>query len=245
MLLWLASGPFHLNANNDEVRAFQHYLETDRALQTRSALLGALRWADAFRATFHRHGLPEDLMWIALVESGFQHDPTSPTGAQGIFQFKPETARAMGLNVDAASDERNSPLAAAEAAARYLDYLAQKFTSWELVLAAYNLGEGDLRRTMNARGAQTWHAVKPYVRQETQDYVGKVKAAALIGNRFLASPQAHDLRKQTIVTVRKGDTLYNLAKRHGTTVQAIQQHNHLADNHIFIGQNLVLPTVSN
>ena len=203
LLLLCLGEHFDLEPDSAETRRWVAYLDDVRYHQTHTALLNAIEHLPRLRAIFNEEGIPEDLVWMALIESGFRHDATSPTGAQGMFQFKVLTARAFGLSVSPKEDDRDDPYLAARAAAKYLAYLRAKFDSWELVLAAYNLGEGDLRRTMQARKAKTWREVKPFVRPETRAYVGKVKAAAVIGNDFLKSEMPQKYREITIYQVKK------------------------------------------
>ncbi len=243
-MIWavLASG-FNLEADSTETRRWVGFLEFERAAQTRDALVNATRYAPRFREIFREQGVPEDLLWLALIESSFMPSRTSPTGAQGMFQFKKDTARAFGLAVTRARDERDMPFLAARAAARYLAYLRGKFASWELVLAAYNLGEGDLRRAMAAREAETWLQIKPYLREETRHYVGKVKAAAVIGNRFIDSlpPKLLAEKAPRVHRVRKGDTLYAIARAYGVPLAELKRANGLSGNLIHLDQELLVP----
>ena len=224
-----------------ETRKWINYLLENRAEQTRSALLNAFPLIGDFQKIFQEEDVPEYLIWLALIESSFRSVATSPTGAQGMFQFKPETARSLGLTVNDHRDERNNPHLSARAAARYLAYLRAKFSSWELVLAAYNLGEGDLRRTMKRHKASNWREVKPHVRQETRSYVGKVKAAAIIGNRFMEKEGPSLWKNYRAYPIKKGDTLYAIARAHGLTVEELMALNGLETKHIRIGQVLLVP----
>jgi len=106
------------------------------------------RYAPAVRAGLARAGLPTDLVWLSLIESG--HNPTirSPAGAAGLWQFIPESARLYGLTVDRWVDERLDPQRSTEAAALYLSDLYQRFGSWDLAMAAYNMGHGGLSRAI-------------------------------------------------------------------------------------------------
>jgi len=235
----LGTGGFALEPESPETRRWITFLRVERAAQTAAALNNARIYVPGFKRVFARHGVPEDLVWLALIESSFRYDPTSPTRAQGMFQFKKETARAFGLRVDRRVDERNEPQKAVRAAARYLVYLHEKFRDWDLVLAAYNLGEGDLRRTMQRHGAKSWEAVYPFVREETQNYVGKVKAAAVIGNAHLAETRS-DASLKTY-RVQKGDTLFGISKRHGLTPEQLRAANGLVGNTIYPGQILLIP----
>ncbi len=119
--------------------------------------------------------VPGELVWIAEVESSFNPSARSPAGAVGLFQLMPATARSYGLALTPI-DERLEPRKSARAAGRYLRYLFGRFRDWRLSLAAYNCGEGRLRRTLAARGARTFDAVSPHLPAETQMYVPKVEA---------------------------------------------------------------------
>lgn len=217
------------------------YLETGRVQQTRSALFNSLEFVDSFRSVFREQGVPEDLVWMAMIESGFRPHVTSPTGAGGIYQFKKLTARAFGLKVFGQVDQRYDPMLSARAAARYLAYLSEKFSSWELVLAAYNLGEGDLRRVMIVKRVTSWQQVRPLVRKETRDFVGKIKAAVVIGNEFWRSDRARELRSQTVYRVRKGDSLYAIARDFGVAVEALLHANGMDSHHLTVDQILIIP----
>jgi membrane-bound lytic murein transglycosylase D len=237
----LIQSPFQLDSETAEVQKWKAFLEGERAAQTRDALMRSVHYVPRFKRIFRDTGVPDNLVWIALIESSFRQKPTSPTMAQGMYQFKAETARAFGLRVDARVDERNDPNKAATVAAKYLAYLYEKFQDWDLVLAAYNLGEGDLRRTMEAREVNTWEAVQPFVREETQTFVGKIKAAALIGNAFLDSKPDHRLDRQRTHIVRRGETLFSISRQYNVDLETLRQANQIQDNLIKIDQILVIP----
>ncbi len=234
---------FDPEAASAETRKWLVFLEVERAGQTRESLENARHYVPSFRKIFKQEGVPEDLVWLALIESGFRPAPRSPTGAQGMFQFHRLTAREFGLKITSRRDERNVPHLAARAAARYLAYLRAKFDSWDLVLAAYNLGEGDLRRAMVARKVHTWSSIKPYLREETQNYVGKVKAAIIIGNRNLKKPNTTQPITKTY-RIRKGDTLYGIAHHYGVSVAALKRANGIRTNRIIPGQELIIPAAT-
>ncbi len=131
-------------------------------------------------------GLPRDLLYLALIESGFLPRATSRVGAAGIWQFMPGTARGYGLEVSAYVDERRDPVRATYAAVRHLEGLHQQFGSWHLAAAAYNAGHNRvgslLQQLIGARGGQEtfYWMIRPYLPQETQDYVPKLLAASRI-----------------------------------------------------------------
>src|ERR1043165_6222904 len=124
------------------------------------------------RAAFDAEGVPPELAWLAEAESSMNPGARSPVGAKGLFQFMPDTAKAMGLSTFL-PDDRTSPEKSARAAARYLKVLHGKFDNWALALAAYNAGEGRVRRTLTAKKATTFTAIADALPAETQMYVPK------------------------------------------------------------------------
>lgn len=131
------------------------------------------------RSAFAAEGVPEDLAWIAEVESNLNPDARSPSGARGLFQLMPETAHDLGLSLFL-PDERADPVKSARAAARYLHVLFGKFGSWPLALAAYNAGEGRVRRLLNSRGTADFAGVASGLPAETRMYVPKVCALVAV-----------------------------------------------------------------
>ncbi len=140
------------------------------------------RLAPALRAELARAGLPTDLVWLSLIESG--HNPTivSSAGAAGLWQFVPESARMYGLTVDRWVDERLDPERSTEAAVRYLSDLRTRFGSWELAMAAYNMGHGGLLRAVRKFNNNDFWALSRYeagLPWETTLYVPKILATAI------------------------------------------------------------------
>jgi membrane-bound lytic murein transglycosylase D len=141
------------------------------------------RYVPAIQAELARAGLPTDLVWMSLIESG--HNPTirSPAGAAGLWQFIPETARCYGLTVDRWVDERLDPLRSTQAAATYLSDLKSRFGSWELAMAAYNMGHYGLTRSVRRYNTNDFwrltrlEAALPW---ETALYVPKILAIAIV-----------------------------------------------------------------
>lgn len=146
-----------------------------RKLEQRPLPARAQHWVPVLQPVFARHGLPSELVWLAEVESGFDPHAVSPAGAAGLYQLMPATARWLGLSLEP-HDERFNPHRNADAAARYLRYLYGRFGDWRLALAAYNAGEGRVRRLLHAHQARTFDAIAPRLPAETQMYVPKVEA---------------------------------------------------------------------
>ena len=127
------------------------------------------------REIFVQEGVPGEWVWIAEVESGLNPRAVSRAGAAGLFQLMPATARRFGLSTGL-RDERLAPAKSAAAAARYLRLLRAEFGCWPLALAAYNAGEGRVRRTLAACGADSFEAIAAHLPGETRAYVPKVMA---------------------------------------------------------------------
>ncbi|MBI2438380.1 MAG: lytic transglycosylase domain-containing protein, partial [Lentisphaerae bacterium] len=114
------------------------------------------------KAIFEQEGVPQQWVWIAEVESGFDPQAESPAGAVGLFQLMPATAKRFGLRLTPL-DDRLAPEKSANAAAQYLKYLRQEFGCWPLALAAYNAGEGRLKGIMNEFGVRTFEEVERFL----------------------------------------------------------------------------------
>ena len=131
---------------------------------------------------FDQEGLPQELLWVGLVESGYNPLARSPKNAVGIWQFIPETAEAFGLRIEG-PDERSDPAKSTRAAARYLKLLYARFGDWPLALAAYNAGERTVQEAVR-KGQTTdfWRlADAGLLPRETQAYVPAVLAVQYLG----------------------------------------------------------------
>jgi membrane-bound lytic murein transglycosylase D len=145
------------------------------------------------RAKLGAHGIPEDLVYLALIESGYSNTAVSRARAVGMWQFMSFTGRQYGLAVDDWVDERRDPFKATDAAARYLADLYERFGSWYLAAAAYNAGEGRVSRGIrrlpggDSISDETFFDLsdRRYLRPETRDYVPKLIAAARIAKEPL------------------------------------------------------------
>ncbi len=144
------------------------------------------RYAPVLSKIMADNGLPRDLIYLAMAESGFQNHARSWAKAVGPWQFMPATGKKFGLNIDWYVDERRDPLKATIAAANYLKTLHGLFGSWELAAAGYNAGEGKIARAVRMyRTKDFWNLTKGrYLRPETKNYVPKIMALAIIGKNL-------------------------------------------------------------
>ena len=135
----------------------------------------ARRRVPQLKPIFREEGVPEELVWVAEVESSFDPGARSPAGAAGLYQLMPETARAQGLSTFP-FDQRYRPEKNARASARYLRALHRRFKDWPLALAAYNAGETRVANLLNRHRAKTFSDIARYLPAETQMYVPRIDA---------------------------------------------------------------------
>lgn len=141
------------------------------------------QYEEMIRAKLRRRGMPEDLVYLAMIESGFNPEARSLAEARGIWQLIPDTARRYGLRVDETVDERQDAEKSTDAALSYLSYLFNRFGSWYLAAAAYNTGENRVARIMTeATGRESgtdadYYRIWDQLPGETRDFVPVMIAA--------------------------------------------------------------------
>lgn len=135
----------------------------------------ARRRVPVLKPIFREEGVPEELVWIAEVESSFDPDARSPAGAAGLYQLMPETARARGLSTFP-FDQRYRPEKNARASARHLRALHARFKDWPLALAAYNAGETRVAQLLSRHRARSFEEISRHLPAETQMYVPRIDA---------------------------------------------------------------------
>ncbi len=136
-------------------------------------------YVSRLKSVFATERVPPELVWIAEVESSFDPRVRSPSGAAGLFQLMPATAKRYGLRTTWPFDQRLTPEPSARAAAEYLRYLHGQFKDWRLAVAAYNAGEGTVQSLLTRRKAHTYDAIAGRLPAETQMYVPKVEATLM------------------------------------------------------------------
>jgi membrane-bound lytic murein transglycosylase D len=135
----------------------------------------ANEYVPELKSVFTAQKVPPELVWVAEVESGFDRRAVSPAGAAGLFQLMPETAKRFGLSLWP-RDQRYQPEPSATASAQYLKFLYDRFHDWRLALAAYNCGEGEVRKLLDRYKTQSYDDIAGHLPAETQMYVPRVEA---------------------------------------------------------------------
>ena len=155
------------------IRGAVNLFTTDMRGDIQTYLTRSAKYKKQIEKALADQNLPKGLAYLPVIESGYATTLTSRSGAHGIWQFMPDTAREYGLRVDWWVDERADPERSTRAAAAYLRDLYRQFNDWSLVLAAYNAGPGRIRRAMNETGASTfWELLEQSaVPKETRGYV--------------------------------------------------------------------------
>ena len=133
---------------------------------------------------FREHGIPEEMKYLAVIESSFNTNARSRVGAVGAWQFMSGTARIFGLSVGKKVDERKDFYKSTVAAAKFLNELYNQFGDWLLVVAAYNCGPGGVQRAMNASGRTDFWGMQYFLPAESRNHVYKFIATGYILDRF-------------------------------------------------------------
>jgi peptidoglycan lytic transglycosylase D len=197
----------------------------------RSTMETGLRRSGQFmkmaRKIFREEGVPEDITWLGQVESAWRVKALSWAAASGLWQFIPGTGQTYGLRQTAWVDERNSYEKATRASARYLKDLANHYNgNWELAMAAYNTGQGNVDRAIARAGRADFWAIYPYIAQETRNYVPNILATILIAK----NPDKYGFRNirpdaplsYDIVRVPSATSLHHVAAATGISLDFIR-----------------------
>jgi len=188
------------------------------------------RYLGMIREVFAQRGLPEELVFTAMIESGFDPVAVSRAGAKGLWQFMAPTARRYGLRVDRWIDERLDPEKSTWAAASYLTDLFTMFGSWHLVQAAYNAGEMRVARAVQSKQTSDfWQLSRTrLLAEETKSFVAATQAAALIGrepDRYGFSFTPEDPLRYEVIQVPPSMTLERLAGMSGIATANLRRLN--------------------
>jgi membrane-bound lytic murein transglycosylase D len=169
--------------DNPAVEKWIHYFQNKGRKYMRLYLSRSTRYLPMMKNVLRENGLPEDLVYVSLIESGFSPQAHSRSNAVGYWQFIRSTGRRYGLHIDGFIDERRDPVLATRAAAEYFKELYSLFGSWHLALAAYNAGENRVKRAVMKHYTRDFWALMKKRRalaSETKQYVPKFIAAVKI-----------------------------------------------------------------
>jgi membrane-bound lytic murein transglycosylase D len=228
----------HSYESMDRVEHYVHVFSTTAREHIERQLNRGTRYEPMIREKMRAGGLPEDMYYLALVESGFDPNAYSRAAAVGMWQFMTSTARDMGLRVDWWIDERRDPFRSTDAAVGFIKGLRDQFGSLYLAAAAYNGGPGRIARGLSryaddfegTSGDDLFFALaeKDYLRNETREYVPQLIAAALIGKepeRYGITLTPEPLVTYDSVRVGPETALGAVAKASDTTIDAIRELN--------------------
>lgn len=215
---------------NDKVHAFINYF----LIRDREHTRNVLRKKDLYFPLFEKHlkayNIPDELKYLAIIESALQPKAVSRVRAVGTWQFMSPTARYFGLKMDWYIDDRMDPEKSTIAACRYLQQLYNIFHDWELALAAYNTGPGNVRRAIRRSGnKKTFWEIYPYLPRETRAYVPQfvamMYAINYAGEHNLMPEGVEEPMRQDTLQVRNFLNLETFAKLTGACVEDLQKLN--------------------
>ena len=212
----------------------QQYINYYQGPRGRGTMENGLRRSGQYmrlaRQIFAKEGVPVDVTWLGQVESAWKVKAMSWASASGLWQFVPGTGRTYDLKQTAYIDERNSFEQATHASARYLKDLANRYNgNWELAMAAYNTGAGNVDRAIARAGTANFWMIYPYIAQETRNYVPNILAVILIAK----NPEKYGFRgikpdapiSYDVVQVPNATSLQLIADATDTSVDVIRNLN--------------------
>jgi membrane-bound lytic murein transglycosylase D len=175
-----ALSPFQLDCNDITLGMIRFFVKNRRGFA--KIVLGRSKlYFDLYESTLAKYDMPIELKYLSVIESGLRPQVKSPAGALGLWQFMYGTGKMYGLVENSYIDERMDPVKATEAACKFLKKLYGIYGDWNLALAAYNAGPGNVNKAIRRSGGKrTYWEVRPYLPRETQGYVPNFIAAAYL-----------------------------------------------------------------
>ena len=233
-------------AYNDVVQKFiDRY--SGRLRHSISYMLGASNfYMPIFEECLEAFGLPLELRYLPVIESALNPKAVSRVGATGLWQFMLGTGRQYGLQVNSLIDERRDPVKASYAAARYLYDLYQIFGDWNLVIAAYNCGPGNINKAIHrSNGEKDYWRIYPYLPKETRGYVPAFIAANYIMTYYSQHnicPMTSRLPAQTdTIMVNKAIHFEQIAAVVGISIDQLRALNPMYRRDIIPGNTELMP----
>ncbi len=156
---------------NEKVRNYM-VLYSEKMPTKMGNILGLCQYyMPIFEETFSKYNLPDELKYVAIIESALNPVAVSRAGAKGMWQFMTKTAKSYGLEINSYVDERLDPFKASDAAARYLEDSYKLFGDWNLAISSYNCGPGNVNKAIRRGGGRDFWKVYDYLPRETRGYV--------------------------------------------------------------------------
>ncbi len=201
-----ANSPFHLIYSSAVKAYIDLYAVRKRNIVSRMIGLSEV-YFPLFEERLDKYKLPDELKYLAIVESALNPNAISKSGASGLWQFMYGTGKMFGLEVNSYVDERRDPYKATEAACKYFKYLYNIFGDWQMVLAAYNGGPGTVNKAIRRSGGKrTYWEIRPFLPLETQGYVPAFIAVNYVMNHtadhnlYPIAPKQIYLHTDTVTT---------------------------------------------
>lgn len=247
-----------LEANVDlrltpEVKTYlKQYLVTGK--HSSETLIGrSLFYFPMFENKIYEKQMPDEIKYLAIIESSLRPAAKSRVGAAGLWQFMKATARMYGLKMNGSVDERRDPEKSTEAALTYLSDLHERFGDWTIALAAYNCGPGNVRKAMRKAGRTDYWSIRRFLPKETQNYVPKFIAMTYLMNYYYDHGLEPNFQEQLFLETRKAviydrTSLRKVSEHSGLEVDEVRQYNPaLVGNYIprsEVGTVITLPSSS-
>ncbi len=202
---------------NEHVQKYITYNTDIKRKEHVSKMLGrAKKYFPIFEPILAKYGVPDEMKYLAVIESALNPFATSRVGATGPWQFMYSTGLRYNLNISKRVDERRDPYLACDAAARYLKEMYDVYGSWQLAIASYNCGAGNVNRAIKkAGGSMNFWDIRPYLPAETRAYVPIYIAMVYTmkyANKFNITPLIIDRENTQRVTARQKLTISDIEK---------------------------------
>jgi membrane-bound lytic murein transglycosylase D len=212
--------PFQLDCNDITLGMIKFFVKNRRGFA--KIVLGRSKlYFDLYEQTLAKYDMPIELKFLSVIESGLRPQVKSPAGALGLWQFMYGTGKMYGLTENSYIDDRMDPVKATEAACKFLKKLHGIYGDWNLALAAYNAGPGNVNKAIRRSGGKrTYWEVRPYLPRETQGYVPNFIAAAYLltyhkEHNIKAAPAKNTFYQLDTICLSKGVHMSTIEKLSG------------------------------
>lgn len=202
------------------------------------------KYRNLIQAELRKAGLPQDLLYMAMIESGFDPTATSHAEAVGVWQFIPSTGKEYGLIINDVIDERRDPIRSTQAAIAYLSKLNREFGgNWHLAMASYNAGEARIYKAISEKGTINYWDLRDALAEETQYYVPKILALAILDKypELFGVPHTSKKDKPLVlkhVSAKKNQHVTTLADMAEMDVETFLEYNpHILKERLIVAED--------